>query len=201
MIGSKRKIKMARQSLLEEGIDPKIIEKVHMPVGLDIGAQTPEEIAICIAAEMIKDRRGGSSHSLKEGPSKKGASTNDSEISSAIDKEVLQEAIRAACDGTPAALATIIKTSGSTPRKAGARMFIHRDGRAFGTIGGGSGELEIYLAALGVADELLPRLHQVTMTGDRAALEGMVCGGMMEVFIEPVNTFRALCGGGIIESE
>ena len=64
MIGSRRKVKAIREQLLEDGIEMEKIEKVHMPIGLDIGAQTPAEIAVCIAAEMVKERRGGSAGSL-----------------------------------------------------------------------------------------------------------------------------------------
>ncbi len=201
MIGSRRKVNMSRQKLIEEGFDIEKINNVYMPVGLDIGAQTPGEIAISIAAEMIKVRRGGSEHSLKDGCSQKSTGKNACEITNATDREVLQKALRAARDDMPAAIATIVKTSGSTPRKAGARMIIYRNNQSFGTIGGGSGESEIILAALNVIDEARPRLHKVSMDGETAASDGMICGGMMEVFIEPVSTFiQAFNGGEIIES-
>lgn len=58
MIGSKSKIAKVYQSLLEEGILQEKLQKVHAPIGLDIGAESPEEIAICIAAELIKVRAG-----------------------------------------------------------------------------------------------------------------------------------------------
>ncbi|MEW5724579.1 MAG: XdhC family protein [Thermodesulfobacteriota bacterium] len=58
MIGSRRKIRMIFQSLLGEGVDPDRIGRVHSPIGLDIGAETPEEIAVSITAEMIKVRAG-----------------------------------------------------------------------------------------------------------------------------------------------
>ncbi len=202
MIGSRRKVNMTRQLMIQEGYDIEKINKIHMPVGLDIGAQTPGEIAVSIAAEMIRVRRGGSANSLKDGRSQKATCENSCEIATATDREVLQKAIKAARDDTPAAIATIIKTSGSTPRKAGARMIIYKQGRTFGTIGGGSGESEVSLAALSVIDEELPRLYKVSLNADTAASDGMICGGMMEVFIEPVSTFgQAFNGGGIIESK
>ncbi|MDP2268319.1 MAG: XdhC family protein, partial [Deltaproteobacteria bacterium] len=58
MIGSRRKIDILYRSLLEEGFSQASIEKVHAPIGLPIGAESPEEIAICIAAELIKIRAG-----------------------------------------------------------------------------------------------------------------------------------------------
>ncbi len=193
MIGSRRKVKAIREQLLEDGIEMEKIEKVHMPIGLDIGAQTPAEIAVCIAAELVKERRGGSAVSLVDCCTPKDSRVNNSELPSASDKDALQAAIRAALEKTPAALATIFRTKGSTPRKAGARMLVYRDGRTLGTIGGGCcGESEVRLQALDVIDEGVPRVHRVSMTADIAAAEGMSCGGTLEVFIEPVTTFAGI---------
>jgi xanthine dehydrogenase accessory factor len=58
MIGSSRKIKMIYQALLEEGFSQESLQKVHAPIGLKIGAESPEEIAVCIAAELIQVRAG-----------------------------------------------------------------------------------------------------------------------------------------------
>ncbi|MBS1852595.1 MAG: XdhC family protein [Acidobacteria bacterium] len=57
MIGSKRKTIAIFRELTEEGLSQKLFERVHAPIGLDIGAVTPEEIAISIAAELIAFRR------------------------------------------------------------------------------------------------------------------------------------------------
>lgn len=54
MMGSKRKIKTVFNNLVKEGIDRELLEKVHSPIGLEIEAETPEEIAVSIAAEIIK---------------------------------------------------------------------------------------------------------------------------------------------------
>jgi xanthine dehydrogenase accessory factor len=54
MLGSKRKIKSIFDALLEDGVNEKLFEKVHTPIGIEIEAETPEEIAISIAAEIIK---------------------------------------------------------------------------------------------------------------------------------------------------
>ena len=56
MIGSRRKREKIYQSLMEEGVSKKRLKKVHSPIGLDIGAETPEEIAISIVAELIQVR-------------------------------------------------------------------------------------------------------------------------------------------------
>ena len=57
MIGSKRKAITVYRELLKEGLKPELFDRVHSPVGLDIGAVTPEEIAISIMAELIGERR------------------------------------------------------------------------------------------------------------------------------------------------
>ena len=54
MMGSQRKIKSIFDALTSEGVDRELLKKVHTPIGLDIEAETPEEIAISIAAEIIK---------------------------------------------------------------------------------------------------------------------------------------------------
>ncbi len=57
MIGSKRKTITIFRELTKEGLSPELFERVHAPVGLDIGAVTPEEIAVAITAELIAARR------------------------------------------------------------------------------------------------------------------------------------------------
>jgi len=53
------------EELREEGIHADSLEMVHSPIGLDIAAETPEEIAVSILAELIKVHRGGKAQSLK----------------------------------------------------------------------------------------------------------------------------------------
>jgi xanthine dehydrogenase accessory factor len=65
MIGSRRKVKAVMQQLLEEGIPSNKLDAVFSPIGLDIGAQTPEEIALAIIAEVVNVYRDGSIKSEK----------------------------------------------------------------------------------------------------------------------------------------
>jgi len=60
MIGSKRRTGAVLEHLREEGFPAEVLDRVHTPNGLDIGAETPAEIAISVIAEMIMERRGGS---------------------------------------------------------------------------------------------------------------------------------------------
>lgn len=82
------------------------------------------------------------------------------------------------------AIVTIINTKGSTPRKPGTKMLVTQDGQVFGTIGGGCGEAEVRREALNALSVLKPSRYMVNMTQENAAEEGMVCGGLMEVFID-----------------
>ena len=60
MIGSRRRVRAAFEALVGDGVDPQRLADVHAPIGLDIGAETPEEIALAIVAELVAVRRGGS---------------------------------------------------------------------------------------------------------------------------------------------
>lgn len=104
-----------------------------------------------------------------------------------MDRELVRAVMRLKREGGAGALATIISTRGATPRKAGAKMVVFADGSFAGTVGGGCGEAEIRQQALEVIRRGEPVLYTVDLTGDFVAEEGMVCGGIMEVFVEPIG--------------
>jgi xanthine dehydrogenase accessory factor len=66
MIGSRRRVRATFVQLLQDGIARTRLGVIHAPVGLDIGAETPEEIAVAVAAELVMVRRGGSGVSLRD---------------------------------------------------------------------------------------------------------------------------------------
>ena len=66
MIGSKRRTNIVLDKLREEGADEEKLRTVHAPIGLDIGAVSPEEVALAILAEIVAERRGGSGSSLSQ---------------------------------------------------------------------------------------------------------------------------------------
>lgn len=66
MVGSRRRVRAALEQLAREGIAPERLREVYAPIGLDIGAETPAEIAVAIAAELVRLRRGGSGESLRD---------------------------------------------------------------------------------------------------------------------------------------
>jgi len=85
--------------------------------------------------------------------------------------------------GRPAAFATVIGVGGSTPRSHGARMLVYEDGSIVGTIGGGEVEHRVIASAINAIETGRTERFQVHLTRDL----GMCCGGLMEVFIEPLQ--------------
>lgn len=94
--------------------------------------------------------------------------------------------------GEEVALVTIVSANGSTPQRVGAKMLVYADGRIVGTIGGGCYENE----ALWKARESLKTRKACTvryeLADDFAAESGLICGGQMEVFIEPIEPSPAV---------
>jgi xanthine dehydrogenase accessory factor len=87
--------------------------------------------------------------------------------------------------GETVALVTILETRGSTPQKAGAKMVVGRDGRLRGTVGGGCVESEILWRAQRAIEERRSEIGTYDFNADEEE-NGLICGGSMKVFIEPV---------------
>ncbi len=104
------------------------------------------------------------------------------------DDPALHRAIVAAArEGRRCALATIVATRGSTPRKAGAKMLVDPGRGLVGTVGGGCGEAEVIRAAEEVVRTGVPALLRVDLTEDLLGWSPAVCGGVMDVFVELVG--------------
>jgi xanthine dehydrogenase accessory factor len=99
-------------------------------------------------------------------------------------REVVEALMDVLSRGERAALATVVRTSGSTPQKAGARMLLRHDGRVHGTVGGGAVERAVLEAMRETVGGGEARLHAWDLGYDL----GMCCGGRMEVFVEPVES-------------
>jgi xanthine dehydrogenase accessory factor len=108
-------------------------------------------------------------------------------------KDVFEAALQATQTGERAALVTVISTEGSTPQKAGAKMVVYADGRIVGTIGGGCVEAEMTWRARQAIDERRSQVASYELTADQAGEDGLICGGRMEVFIEPIEGTPTLC--------
>lgn len=83
------------------------------------------------------------------------------------------------------AVATIVRTRGSSPREVGARMLVKPDGATDGTVGGGCGEAEVWRTALEVLADEQPRMVVVDLTNEIAMSSDGVCGGILDIFVEP----------------
>jgi xanthine/CO dehydrogenase XdhC/CoxF family maturation factor len=103
-----------------------------------------------------------------------------------MNKQVLEKVCALQKAGQKGALVTIIRTWGSTPRKAGSKMVVQPDGTMTGSIGGGCAEAAVRLQALSAMDEGHSFVYKVDMLQSVAADEGMVCGGVMDVFIQMI---------------
>ena len=108
------------------------------------------------------------------------------------DDRSLTQALEAAREaGRSCALATIVATKGSTPRKVGARMIVDPDTGLVGTVGGGCGEAEVIEAAYrGIETGEAQRVN-VDLTDDLVSWSPAVCGGVMDIFVEPVSPERS----------
>ena len=101
-----------------------------------------------------------------------------------MDKTIIKKICELKSQGESIALVTIISTKGSTPQKTGATMLVEKSGKIWGTVGGGCGEAEVRQRAMLAMDEQLSCNYKVALLNDMAALDGMVCGGTMEFFIQ-----------------
>lgn len=101
-------------------------------------------------------------------------------------------------ENVPSALVTVIETKGSTPRDVGAKMIVCSDGNIFGTIGGSSVEAMVIEEAREClkTNKTMKVMHD--LSDEEKSDTGMICGGKMEFFIEPVNSAAHLIifGGG-----
>ena len=99
--------------------------------------------------------------------------------------------------GEDLVLVTVIASSGATPRGAGARMLVGKDGRICGTIGGGAVEYRSEKIAGDVIREKSSRDHDFTLTKDDVQNLGMICGGACNVFFHYIPAgdahTRTLC--------
>jgi len=97
----------------------------------------------------------------------------------------------------PAALCTVVKTSGSTPRHSTSKMLVYPDGRILGTVGGGEMENRVRQEALASLKDGKSRLLEYNMADPSRGDPG-VCGGQVEVFVEPIlpPAIVVVIGGG-----
>lgn len=100
--------------------------------------------------------------------------------------DLFEEVVRLRKLGQKCALATIVGVNGSIPSYESARILVREDGSMIGTIGGGCVEAEVWNAARDVIASERPKRLSFTLGQDAAYDNGLICGGQLEVFVEPV---------------
>ncbi|MDR3439964.1 XdhC/CoxI family protein [Telmatospirillum sp.] len=100
--------------------------------------------------------------------------------------DIYEEVVRLRREGRRGALATIITTSGSIPSYSSAKMLVRDDGSIVGTIGGGCVEAEIITGARKVMELEKPETFEFSLNKNPSFDTGLVCGGTLEVFVEPI---------------
>lgn len=112
--------------------------------------------------------------------------------------DVYQELVRLRSEGQKCALATIIEVRGSIPSHENAKMLIRQDGTFVGTVGGGCVEAEVWDAAREVMETERPKKLSFSLGNDASYENGLICGGQLEIYVEPVlpQPMLLLFGGG-----
>jgi len=105
-----------------------------------------------------------------------------------MSQEVFEALAQALDRGEDAALVTIVSAQGSTPQRVGAKMLVFPDGRIVGTIGGGCYENDAFWKAKEALQSRKPQLVKYELTDDFAQESGLICGGNMQVYIEPLES-------------
>ena len=104
-----------------------------------------------------------------------------------MSEEVFKAVTETLSRGNSAALVTIIRTEGSTPQRVGAKMLVFADGRTVGTIGGGGYENDAFWKARKSLETRRSQVVRYELADDIAEESGLICGGQMEVYIEPLD--------------
>jgi xanthine dehydrogenase accessory factor len=100
--------------------------------------------------------------------------------------DLFEEVLRLRREGKRAVMATIVHTNGSIPSFESSRMLVREDGSILGTIGGGCVEAEVWAAAKDVLKLEAPRKMTFNLNNEASYDNGLICGGTLEVFVEPI---------------
>jgi len=103
-----------------------------------------------------------------------------------MDADIFEEIRRLRREGRKAVLATIVQIRGSVPSFQTAQMLVRDDGSTLGSVGGGCVEADVWAAAQDVLREEKSKVMQFDLTEESMAEGGLICGGKVEIFVEPV---------------
>lgn len=164
MLGSPKKIAALRSNLVQAGIEEAHFEKLHSPVGLDIGAKTPAEIGVSVMAELIQLQNSGK------------------EEMCSYSREMLG---RQALHPATGILCTLVDNGGGSPRNPGTKMLVYSSDDRIGTIGGGVLEGTVIREAVQMMEKGEKRkiIHSRVDGND----SGMACCRNAEVLLERVE--------------
>ncbi|MGB5822610.1 MAG: XdhC family protein [Proteocatella sp.] len=165
MIGSKRKIAKTKELMISKGFSQEQFNLIKTPIGLPIGGQTPEEIAVSIIAEIIQ---------------------HINLTSRSYFSDILKNALMSENDNM--VIAKIISKSGSSPRGIGSQMIIKKDASIIDTIGGGMIEFSAINEALNILNQEAPAssIKHYILNNEEAASLGMWCGGNIDIFFDTI---------------
>jgi xanthine dehydrogenase accessory factor len=112
--------------------------------------------------------------------------------------DLFEEIVKMRRAGARGALATIVHTNGSIPSYESSRMLVREDGSIAGTIGGGCVEADVWAAAKEVMQKEAPRKMVFHLNNEASFDNGLICGGTLEIFVEPIlpQPILYLFGGG-----
>ena len=102
-------------------------------------------------------------------------------------EEIYREILTEQHQGNASALAIVVSVKGSTPRAEGSQMLIKKDGSIVGSIGGGCLEATVWQAARTALKTGLPKVIDYDLTGRTDTPEGLICGGIMKVFVDVIG--------------
>jgi xanthine dehydrogenase accessory factor len=100
--------------------------------------------------------------------------------------DIYDEVVRLRKQGQKCAIATIVQVNGSIPSYESAKLLVREDGSMMGTVGGGCVEAEVWTAAREVIETEKPRHLNFSLGQDAAYDNGLICGGQLNIFVEPV---------------
>lgn len=114
-------------------------------------------------------------------------------------RDIFEEIVRIKNEGIPSALATVTSVKGSSPGKEHFKMLVCQDGQIIGTVGGGAVESQVIEKAKEIIISQKPEEFEFNLVDNGPNASGMLCGGVVTIFIEPiVNDFVYIFGGGHI---
>lgn len=161
VMGKRDRVRDILTKLESQGIKKELLEQVHSPIGLNIHAKTPDEIAVSIMAEIIQTK-------------------NSLPCTELYGKDIL-EYLSEREKSEKLVLATLVSKQDATPRETGTKMLILPDGRQIGTIGGGSLEGEVLKRAKHMLGQME---HSCQLFTYKQAKTDISCGGGEEIFLE-----------------